>query len=518
MAVLFIENCCVHPKGSLTGKPFLLEPWQKSEIIEPLFGWRDADTDLRKFTTLFLSVPRKNGKTVLCAAIGLYLLVVEQAGTVPEIVSLATDEQQARIVFNMAATIVKKSSLLGNEIEVRRDRLQPSREPTAFFKPINREGGGKHGLSPSGAICDEIAQYQPAIGAKLLEAVETGGAERESPLMMYISTCGSNYASNLFAPYWQYASGVRDGSVSDDNYLPCIYGADEEDDWTDPAIWRKANPNLGVSVREAFLKKQAEKAIQIPTFQSSFKTYHLNMWVKTDKQWVDLAVWDQGKNPRHTDGQRRCWGGLDLSSSNDLTSFVLVFEPDEEGIVDVQPWFWVPRKTLISSTFSKFYEDWVSHSFIEPIPGEVLDLEFPRLCINHSAQMYNLQSVAIDRWGSNQLVAQLNDRDDITTVGAGMGYASMSPAVNFAERLIYSRKIRHGGHPVLRWCVDNTIITQDAAGNKKPDKSKSSGKIDGTVAMLIALKNMDDDLIGEGDDMWGDHAIFEENPETEDVL
>jgi len=516
MAVLFIENCCVHPKGSLTGKPFILEPWQKKEVIEPLFGWRDAGTDLRKFTTLFLSVPRKNGKTVLCAAIGLYLLVVEQAGTVPEIVSLATDEQQARIVFSMAATIVSKSPILQEEIKVLHDRLRSVREPASFFKPINREGGGKHGLSPSGAICDEVAQYQPAIGAKLLESIETGFAERENPLAMYISTCGSNYASNLFAPYWQYAKGVISGKVKDDNYLPCIYGANEDDDWTDPKVWAKANPNLGISVRSDFIKKQAEKAMQIPTFRSSFQTYHLNMWVKTDKQWLNLNVWDKGNAPPAIDSTRRCWGGLDASSTNDLTSFVLVFEPDDEGVVDVLPWFWVPRDTFLNSPYAKFYEAWTFDSFIEPIQGAVIDLEFPRMCINSCAYKYNLQSVGLDRWGSSQLVSKLNDYDGIITVGIGMGFASMSSAVSYAERLIYSKKIRHGGHPVLRWCLDNTVISLDPAGNKKPDKSKSSGKIDGTIALLLALKNMDDDLIGDDSSMWGTQAIFEEIVKEDD--
>lgn len=509
MAILFIERCCVHPKGSLTGKPFILEPWQKRELIEPLFGWRDENTGLRKFTSMLLSIPRKNGKTVLCAAIGLYLLVVEQAGTVPEVVSLATDEQQARIVFDMAKTIVEKSPLLRAEIQVLRDRLRPLAEPTAFFKAINREGGGKHGLSPSGAICDEIAQYQAAIGSKLLESIETGFAERENPLAMYISTCGSNYASNLFATYWQYAKGVSDGSIEDDSFLPCIYGAGEDDDWSDPEIWRKANPNLGVSVRLEFLEKQCQKALQVPTSQSSFKTYHLNMWVKTDRQWLDLAVWDRGAVEVKPDEDRRCWGGLDLASSNDLISFVLVFEPDSEGMVDVIPWFWVPRNTLINSPFSKFYQAWGDAGQVVLTPGAVIDHDYPRLQIKACAEEFNLQSVGVDRWSSSQIVAKLNDQDDITTVGIGMGYASMSPAINYAERLIYSGQIRHGGHPTLRWCGDNTVIVQDPAGNKKPDKSKSAGKIDGIVAMLIALKNMDDDLVEEDGNIWGDQDIFE---------
>lgn len=510
MALIFIERCCVHPKGSLTGKPFILEDWQKDELIRPLFGWRDDQTDLRKFTSMLLSVPRKNGKTVLCAAIGLYLLVVEQAGTVPEIVSLATDEQQARIVFNMAKTIVAKSPLLRNELRELQDRLQPLAEPTAFFKPINREGGGKHGLSPSGAICDEVAQYQPAIGQKLLESIETGFAERENPLAMYISTCGSNFASNLFATYWKYARGVSDGSIEDDSFLPCIYGADEGDDWQDPEVWKKANPNLGVSVRVDYLEKMANRAVQIPSYQPSFKTYHLNMWVKTDRQWVDLAVWDRGANPPEVNRNRRCWGGLDLSSSNDLTSFALAFEPDSDGVVDILIWFWVPRETMVNSAFSRFYQSWESAGYVEASPGAVIDHEFPRKKINDCAAKYDLQSVGLDRWSSSQIVANLNEYDDITTVGVGMGYASMSAAINYAERLIYSYKLRHGGHPTLRWCIDNTVITQDAAGNKKPDKSKSSGKIDGTIAFLVALKNMDDDLIGENSDIWGDQAIFEE--------
>ena len=510
IAVAFIEKCCVHPKGSLTGQPFILEPWEKKDLIHPLFGWRDEATGLRKFTSLLLSMPRKNGKTVLCAVIGLYLLLVEQQGTVPEIVSLATDEAQARIVFTMAKSIVEKSPILANKVKVLRDRIVPVGEDAAFMKAINRAGGGKHGLSPSGAICDEVAQYQPEIGAKLLEAIETGSAERENPLNMYISTCGSNFASNLLAPYWQYGKAIIAGTVEDDSFLPCIYGADEGDDWTDRQVWRKANPNLGVSVREEFLEKQYRRALQVPSAQTSFKIYHLNMWVKSSKQWVDLIKWNKGALPLKLDGDRRCWGGLDLSSTGDLTSLVLVFEPDEDGIVDILPWFWVPEGALESSPYSKFYEAWAEAGQLVLTPGEVLDHGFARAVINDCTEKFNLISVGLDRWSSSQIVAALNDQDGVITIGYGMGYRTMAAAVRYAEQLIYSNKVRHGGHPVLTWCIDNTIIISDPAGNQKPDKSKSAGKIDGAVAMLIALKNMDDDLIGESGDIWGDKDIFEE--------
>lgn len=511
-AVTFIEKCCVHPKGTLTGKPFILESWQKSNVIEPLFGWRNKNTDRRQFTTLFLSVPRKNGKTVLCAAIGLYLLLVEQRGTVPEIVSLATDESQARIVFQMAASMVEMSPLLQVEAETLRDRIVPRYRPdhAAFMKALNRAGGGKHGLSPSGAICDEIAQYQADIGTKLLEAVETGAAERADPLMMYISTCGSNYASNLFAPYWQYAKGVSSGKVKDEHFLPCIYGADEKDDWKSIRTWRKANPNFEVSVRKSFIEKQFRKAVQVPSFQTSFKIYHLNMWVKSSKQWIDLSEWDKGDIPVYPSGDRRCWGGLDLSSTGDLTSFCLVFEPDEADMVDILSWFWVPEKALETSPYSKFYEAWSVQGALNLTPGAVLDHNYARTTINDCANQYDLVSVGIDRWASSQIVSSLNDQDGITTVGYGMGFRTMAAAVRYGEQLIYSNRVRHGGHPVLRWCIDNTVIVQDPAGNQKPDKSKSAGKIDGTVAMLIALRNMDDDLISEGEGIWGDRDIFEE--------
>lgn len=509
-AVRFIERCCVHPKGELTGKPFVLEDWQKTELIEPLFGWRDAATGNRKFTSLLFSVPRKNGKTVMCANISLYLLLIEQAGTMPEVVSIATADDQARIVLEMAKGICRRSPVLSQEVRVYQNRIVPIGEPGAYMKALTRDGSSKHGFSPSAGICDEIAQYQPAIGAKLLEAIETGFAERQTPLAMYISTVGSNYASNLFGRYWDYGQRVSKGVIEDDRFLPCVYSADEEDDWTDPAVWRKANPNLGVSVRKEFIKNQCDLAAARVELQPSFKTYHLNMWVKAEKAWLDMRTWEKGSDKAIAGMERRCWGGLDLSSSGDLTAFVLAFEPDADGVVDIFPWFWVPDETLNNSPFSRFYRSWVETKHIFAIDGAVINHDWIRSHIVQCYKKYNLESIGIDRWSSAQIRGQLEEKHSIQTVGIGMGYASMAAAVDYAERLVNSNKLRHGGHPVLRWCIDNTVVTLDPAGNKKPDKSKSAAKIDGTVALLLALKNMDDSL-AESVGIWGESAtIFKE--------
>lgn len=514
-AVYFIETCCVHPKGELTGSPFVLEDWQKKELIEPLFGWRDEETGDRKFTALLFSVPRKNGKTVICAAISLYLLLVEQAGTAPEIVSIATADDQARIVLAMAKAICRKSPLLNSEVKIYQNKITPMGEPNAYMKALTRDGSSKHGLSPSAGVCDEIAQYQPAIGAKLLEAVETGFAERRSPLAMYISTVGSNYTSNLFANYWNYAKKVSNGAIRDDRFLPCIYGADEEDDWTSPDVWRKANPNIGISVRESFIKDQCEKAIARVELQPSFKTYHLNMWVKTSKAWLDIRIWDKGADPVRVGDGRRCWGGLDLSSSSDLTAFAIVFEPDADNYVDVLLWFWVPEDTLNHSPYSRFYRSWVESGDIIAMGGAVINHDGIKNEIVECDRKFGLESVGIDRWSSAQIRGQLEESHNIATVGIGMGYASMAAAVDYAERLTNSNRIRHGGQPVLRWCIDNTVISMDPSGNKKPDKARSSAKIDGTVALLLALKNMDDSLL-ESTGIWGETAtIFKPEIEVE---
>ena len=509
-AVFFIENCCVHPKGELTGQPFLLETWQKKQLIEPLFGWRDKQTHHRKFTSLLFSVPRKNGKTVICAAIALYLLLFEQKGTVPEVVSIATADDQARIVFNMAKNMCKLSPVLNSEVRLLQARIVPLGEPEAYMKALTRDGSSKHGLSPSAGICDEIAQYQPAIGQKLLESVETGFAERISPLAMYISTVGSNYASNLFAKYWDYGKRVSDGSIQDDRFLPCIFYADEADDWTDPNIWAKANPNLGVSVRMDFLESECKKAIARVELQPSFRTYHLNQWVKTEQAWLDIRIWDKGNAKPQPNSFARCWGGLDLSSSGDLTSFALVFEPDAQGIVDTLIWFWVPEETLMHSPYHKFYEQWLKSGHIYGVDGAVINHDWIKQKIVECDRDFNLESIGIDRWSSAQIRGQLEELHSIQTVGIGIGYASMAAAVDYAERLISTRCLRHGGHPTLRLCIDNTVITKDPAGNKKPDKSKSSGKIDGTIALLLALKNMDDSLM-ESVGIWGDTpTVFKE--------
>ena len=505
-ALFFIQNVCRHPKGKFQGQPLMLEPWQIDNIINPLFGWRDADTHHRKFTSLFFSVPRKNGKSTLCCAIALYLFTVEQANTSPEAVSLATNYEQASIVFEMAKSMVSFSPALDKIIRPMRFQLKLRNSVGGFFKPVTAKGKSQHGLSPSVAVCDEIAQFDYDTGFSLLESIQTGFAERENPLTMYISTVGANRESNLFWTYWQYAEQVKAGKVDDDTLLPAIWAANPDDPWDDPKVWAQANPNIGVSVRIPFLKDLANKARTDLSLQTSFRTYHLNQWVSASDQWIDMRVWDA--NPKKCDRkpQGRCWAGLDLSAVNDLCSLAVVWEPDEDGLIALQSWSWVPEAALKTSPYSRLYEKWAADEYLILTPGEVFDQDWAKNKVLEIAETHDLQNVGIDRWNSSQIRGHLEDKG-IITVGVGQGYASMNAATKVAETFIYQHRLVHGGNPLLAWAVDNTVIKMDPAGNKKPDKASSAGKIDPVVAMLNAMYCMDAELVETGD-LFGNAALF----------
>src|SRR5437867_9476418 len=323
-ACSFFEDMLVHVKGEWAGQPFVLEPWQR-DIARSLFGWKRRD-GTRRYRIAYIEVPKKNGKSTLVAGIGLYLLTAdgEQGG---EVYSAAADREQAAIVFSTAKSVVQASPELAARCETYHRSIVVPRTGSSY-KVLSADVPTKHGLNPSGILFDEL-HAQP--NRELWETLVTGGAARRQPLVVAITTAGYDRQSICYELH-DHAVKVRDGIIHDDAFLPVIYAADEAGDWTDPKVWKKANPSLGVSVKVDFIREECERAKENPRKQNSFRRLHLNQWTEQSTRWIDMGVWAEcaGAVDAEALQGRICYAGLDLSSTTDLSAFVLLFPPKEK--------------------------------------------------------------------------------------------------------------------------------------------------------------------------------------------
>lgn len=495
-------------QGEWAGRPFVLEQWQEDDIIRPLFGWKRKDGS-RRYRRCYVWVPRKNGKTELAAGIGLLVLIGdgEMGG---QVLSIAKDYEQAKIVFEKATVMVNWSEPLSNHLTCFKRSIF-CQALMSRMEPLSGTATGKHGLNMSGLIGDEIHEWRDD---RLYTFVHQSSASRRQPLEFLISTAGDRSGYGWEA--WNYCLKVLGGEVDDPETLVVIYAADPEDDWKDPATWRKANPNLGVSVKQEYLADEARKAAELPRLENDFKRYHLNVWTEQAVRWLPMDAWDECGHPPpapKTKGKRKApaiaawqrntrWQtlpeemegrqatvGLDLSSTTDLTALVWVFPPeDEDG-----PWVWVPRFFIPEARIAERvrrdkvpYDQWAKVGALTATPGNVVDYAYVKHQLYRDAEVYRCGAVAIDRWNATQISTEIRD-EGLNAVLFGQGYASMSAPAKELERLVLDRRLDHGGHPVLRWCAGNVAVDTDPAGNIKPAKDKSTERIDGMVAGIMGL-------------------------------
>ena len=480
--VKFIERFCRHHKGEWAGQPFRLEPWQR-EIVRTVFGWRRPD-GTRRFRTAYVEVPRKSGKTELAAAVGLYLLIADgEAGA--EVYSAATKRDQAKIVHDAAKQMVRRSPDLRRFVEEYRDNLVVP-ATASKFEALSSESNTLDGLNPHGIILDELHAHRDR---HLRDVLITGTGARRQPLEWIITTAGVYDPASIGWEMHDYAANVLQGVFEDETFFAYVAAADEEDDWQDPDTWRKANPNLGVSVKLEYLEELADRAARSPSFLNTFLRYHLNVWTQQLERWIPIEVWDRCGGPVDEGALigRRCFGGLDLASTTDITALALAF-PAEDGSYDLVMRFWVPEDRLHerSERDRVPYDAWARDGWLQVTPGNVVDYAFIREEIHRLADMYEIVELAYDPWNASKLAVELLG-DGLPMVEFRQGYASMSPAAKEFERLVTAGLIRHAGHPVLRWMANNVTIRQDPAGNIKPDKERSREKIDGIVAAIMAI-------------------------------
>lgn len=480
-AINFIQKL-KHTKGKWAGKFLLLAPWQKF-IVFNLFAWRKAD-GTRRFRYAYVEVARKNGKTALAAGIALYMLFAEKEPRA-EVYSVATVKDQAKLCFNDSVAIVKQTSL-SQRMRVFRDSILYE-QLGAYFKPLSSDDGIHDGYSPYCVIVDE---YHAHKDNGMLDVMRSGMAARTQPLVFIITTAGFNKNYPCYA-YRQNAKNVMNGIVEDDSLFAIIFEMDAEDDWTDPHCWAKANPNLGISVDYEYLAGEVKDAQNRPEAVRGVKTKNLNMWVDAETTWILDEMWQKcsGSLTLADVEGCKCWGGLDLSNISDITAFVLLFEIEDK--LALVPKFWIPEDKLQEKIAKENvgFAEWVQKGYVTVTPGNILDYDFVKTDIMNLAEKYDVSSIAYDRWNSSQTIIQLQD-EGLEMSPFGQGYGSMSAPSKEFEKMVLAGKIEHFGNPVLRWMLASTAIQTDPAGNIKPDKRKSSQKIDGIVASIMALGEM----------------------------
>ena len=476
-----------HSKGEWAGQPFVLEPWQQF-VLWVLFGWIRED-GLRRFRTAYVELPRKNGKTTLMAGIGLYLLIADgEPGA--EVFSAATKRDQAKLSWSEAARMVQKSpSLSGMVNHWRSSNTLTVEQTSSKFQPLGADADTMDGLNVHGALIDELHAHKTR---DVVDVLETATGARRQPLIFEITTAGYDRQSVCYEHH-NYSVSVLRGLIQDDTWFAFMAALDEGDDWRDEATWAKANTNLGVSVKLDDLRRKAEKAQHLPAAQNAFRRLHLNEWTQQSDRWIDLALWDSNAgDPVIAQGLkgRKCYGGLDLSSVSDITAWVMVFPDDKEpGKITVLPRFWCPesRLTSESNTYRDQYQAWVRNGWMTATPGDAVDYAWVRKQVLEDAQQFQLIDLNVDRlFQGYQLSQELTD-EGLAVFGMGQGFYSMAGPMKEFERRLLAKQIQHGGNPVLRWMAGNVAVKQDPAGNLKPDKAESQGKIDGIVALLMAL-------------------------------
>jgi phage terminase large subunit-like protein len=497
-ALKFIESELRHVEGRVAGKLFRLEDWQRAIVVN-LFGWKRKDATgrwVRRYREAFIFVARKNGKSPLAAAIALYCLF-EDNEPGAQIVCAAAKRDQAALLFRHARGMVQQSPRLTVLSQIFAGVGQRSivlkEDAASGFKVISADAGTEHGANLSAAIIDEL-HAQP--NRDLVDVIQTSmaSANRAQPLLVHVTT--ADFArESICNEKHDYACKVRDGIITDSAFLPVIFEAPQDSDWTLPETWAMANPNLGVSVSLDYLERECSRAQETPTFENSYKRLHLNMRTETDVRWLQMDKWDEGGDPDPLAWRTEtmellagalCTGGLDLSTAIDVTAFVLSF--DRDGVITLLPFFWIPESNARKREHRDRvpYITWARQGFLKMTSGDVVDYDVVRADINELAKTFNIRRIARDRWNASQITNQLMG-DGLEMVDCGQGFASMSDPSKELEKLIIGCQLRHGSNPVLRWMASNTAAETDAAGNIKPSKKKSTERIDGIVAAVMAI-------------------------------
>lgn len=505
-AINFFPTFLLFYEGEFDGKPFILSPHQ-AFIVGSIFGWKNGE--FRRFRTAYIEEAKGDGKSPLAAGIGLYCLVADNEPGA-EIYAAATMREQAGILFRDAKAFVEGSPSLRKKLNVGVSSIDYP-DKNSFFRPVSSEHRGLDGKRPHVALIDEVHEHPNGM---VVDKMRAGTKGRRQALIFEITNAGYDRHSICFQHH-EYTEKILLGLIDNDAWFGFMTGLDvcEQctaegktipqdgcpncDDWRDEKVWIKATPNLGVTIKKQYLREQVDEAIGMPSKENIVKRLNFCIWTESITKWLPSDKWNACNTPVDPVSLygRTCYAGLDLSSNSDLTALVLVFPPIEEnGKYEILCRFFLPADNMTERVHKDKvpYDVWVRQEYITTTQGNLIDYSFIINQIKQDMTNYQIAELAFDRWGSQKITTDLQDigfeiEGKRNLIQFGQGFASMSAPTKEVEKMVIGKEFAHGGNPVLSWMVSNVAIKQDPAGNKKPDKEKSTERIDGAVALIMAV-------------------------------
>lgn len=481
-AIRFFNIALTHTKGKWAGRPFELEPWQDA-AIRTLFGWKRADGS-RRYRTSFWFLPRKNGKSAIAAGIANYVLLCDGEAEA-ECYCAASDREQASLVFKAAASMLRSNDRLAKRVKIR-DSLRRIIYKDSFLRAIPANEGGSHGFNAHLIVGDELHTWP---NRDFYDTLHTSTGAREQPLEVYITTAGHDQTSICHEVY-QRAKAIRDGDVDDPSFLPVIYEASPDSDWKDPATWRAANPNLGVSIREDYIADECSKAVENPAYENTFRRLHLNQWTQQENRWLQIHHWDAcATTEGEIDDAEPIWCGLDLSKTTDFTAFVSV-TPQGSGY-KCHGHYWVPSQRIeyLERKHNIPLGQWVAAGWVTACDGASIEYGPVHRHIIDEAKRCDVRAIGFDPYNAHATRVHLEEEHGLPMVEMRQGMITLSSPSKTLERLVLDHNLDHSGDPVLRWMADNVAVKVDENGNIRPVKTVGGNyrHIDGIVALIMAI-------------------------------
>jgi len=517
-AISFFPEFLIFYEGSFDGKPFNLTPNQQF-IVGSIFGWKRKIDGFRRFRTVYCEMAKGQGKSPLAGGIGLYCLAFDDEPGA-EVYAAAVTREQAGITFRDARTFAEKSESLREMLIIDKHNIAYPAE-NSFFRAVSSEHRGLDGKRPHVALIDEIHEHPNDLVVRKMSAGMKG---RRQGLQFEITNSGYDRHSICYQHH-EYTEKILEGTIEDDAWFGMMTGLDvcpkcagdgktipqdgcpDCDDWRDEAVWEKANPNLdylGAPFRD-YLRRQVEEAKAMPSQENIVKRLNFCIWTESITRWIQADKWNSCAFPVDPEALkgRACYGGLDLSSNLDLTAWVKVFPPEEDGgRYEILCNFFLPEDNMRERVHRDKvpYDVWARQGFITLTPGDLIDYAFILDQIRQDTENFHIAELAFDRWGSQKITTDLQglgfeiktetskaESTGMALVQFGQGYASMAAPVKEVEKMVIGKEIAHGGNPVLTWMVSNVAIKMDPAGNHKIDKEKSTERVDGAVALCMAI-------------------------------
>lgn len=472
--------------GPKAGQPFEPQEWEKDEIIRPIFGWKKKKDGTRKYRKVFIFVPRKNNKTTLATGIGIYMTYgFDVIGA--QIFNAASTKEQAAISFDMAKKMISQDPVLMSASQIFRNSII-RKKTNGKYKVLTSDGESEMGYNTYCGILDEVHAHKDR---SVADAVVTGAGTQPEPLIIFTTTAGSDRNTFCYEEY-SYAKKVKSGDIDDPTYLAVIYEADETDNPFDPKTWYKCNPSLGVTVLEDAYISEFGKAQLQPSYLNICKRLYLNVWTRSMTAWISPYAWAKnnfGKVKLEDLRGKKCFLGVDLSNTNDLSALALFFPSEEKGKPhQVLMYYWVPFEKANERKAKREadYFTWRDQEYIEIVPGNTQDQEIIRKKVYEVRQIADVRTLGYDDWNASQFAIEVQSDGAVVNKWTPNNWGLWHEPSKALETLAISESLNHGGNPILSWNIENVVIRYNGE-YIRPDKGQSKDKIDGVMALIMAI-------------------------------